>query len=151
MYIVGDMADKIKNNMKQPIPQFAWKVAFPKEFPIENIPSENIALLNEGYLRLRCEFTINPRENTIQLSPQTPYKPDQIYFFWVRYNRKDFCVAFSVTEEDVTEESKIQTFDQETSLQMLKRASRRYARKAERIAAKNTPEPAAAAKGGTGT
>ena len=124
MHIVGGMSDKIKNNVKQPTQQFSWKLAFPKGFSVGTIPQEDIALLNEDYLRLRCGFDINTEENAILVSPQTAYKPGHMYFFWVRYSKKDFCVAFSVTED-----GEMQTFDQKTSLQKLKDASDKYAAK----------------------
>ena len=112
--IVGDMADKIKNNVKEHVQQFSWKLTFPKDVVVDAIPAEDIVILNKQIKRLRSEFVIYPKENAILISPQVPYKPDQEYYFWAKYKKKEICVAFMLTEGN-----ELKTFDQKTSLEKL--------------------------------
>lgn len=114
LHIVGDMASKIKNNVKEQIQQFSWKLKFPKEVVVKEISTESVMILNRSLKRLRTEFIISPRENAISIVPQTPYKPDVEYFFWAKYRRKEICIAFSVTEDH-----EMRTFDQKTSMEKL--------------------------------
>ena len=128
LQIVGDMADKIKNNVKEQVQQFSWKLAFPKEVVVDEIPTEDIMILNKRLKRLRTEFLVFPKENAISIVPQTPYKPGAEYFFWAKYKSKEICIAFVVTEEN-----EMQTFDQKTSMDKLNVHSKREARKAVAI------------------
>lgn len=124
--ILGDMATKIKNNVKQQVQQFSWKLTFPKDIIVGEIPTDGIMILNKNLNKLRTEFAIYPKENSILISPQTPYKPGQEYFFWAKYRNKEICIAFLVTAE-----KEMQTFDQKTSLDKMNLYYKRQARKAE--------------------
>jgi len=119
------MAGKIKNNVKEQIQQFSWKLTFPKEVIVNAIPSEGIVILNKNLKRLRTEFVVYPKENAILISPQSPYKPGQEYFFWAKYKRKEICVAFMVTGSN-----ELRTFDQKTSIDKLNALFKRVAKKA---------------------
>jgi len=128
--IVGDMADKIKNNVKEELHFFSWKLTFPKELQVDTIPEKGIMILNQQMKRVRTEFTINPKENSIKIAPAHPYKPREVYFFYAKCQRKkEICIAFVMTEDN-----KMQTFDQKTSREKMTAISRREAKKAERLA-----------------
>ena len=114
LHIIGDMADKIKNNITEQTQQFSWKLTFPKEVAVEGIPTDGIMILNKSLKRLRCEFATYPKENALLISPQTSYKVGQEYFFWLKYKKKEICIAFVVSEDGV-----MQTYDQKTSMEKL--------------------------------
>ena len=130
LHITGDMANKIKNNVKEQTNQFSWKLTFPvKEIDVSNIPTEGIMILNKNLKRMRSEFVIYVDENAILISPQTPYRPGQEYFFWAKYSKQEICVAFTVTAD-----KKMQTFDQKTSLEKLTTYSKFESTKIKRAA-----------------
>ena len=133
--IVGDMADKIKNNVKQQVQQFSWKLTFPKEVVVDDIPAERIMILNKQTKRLRTEFVVYPRENAILVSPQTPYKPDEEYFFWAKYKKKEICIAFTVSEDH-----ELKTSDQKASIEKLNQNLKRAAAKAKKAAPQIEPQ-----------
>ena len=143
--IVGDMADKIKNNVKEQVQQFGWKLTFGKDVDVNDMPTEGIMILNRHLKRLRTEFTIHHEENSILISPSYPYKPDQEYFFCAKYRKRELYIAFTITEDN-----RMQTYDQKTSMDMIRSMSRREAKKAEmaeRLQAQQTePKPKAQAK-----
>lgn len=124
LLIVGDMADKIKNNVKEHVQQFSWKLAFPKDVVVDEIPTEDIMILNKNLKRLRTEFVVFPKENAISISPHTPYKPGTEYFFCAKYKNKEVCIAFVVTAD-----RQMQTFDQKSSMDKLNTRFRIEARK----------------------
>lgn len=124
--IVGGAADKIKNNVKTQVQQFSWKLSFPKEVVVNEIPTEGIVILNKNLKRMRTEFVVYPNENSISISPQTPYKPGQEYFFWAKYRRKEICISFLISKDN-----EMQTFDQKTSIEKLNARFKRETRKAD--------------------
>lgn len=125
--IVGDMADKIKNNVKEQVQQFSWKLTFGKDVDVNDMPTEGIMILNKQLKRLRTEFVVNHEENAILISPHYPYKPDLEYFFCAKCrNKKEICVAFTIGEDN-----RMRTFDQRTSMTMIKTMSKREAKKVE--------------------
>ena len=128
LHIVGDMADKIKNNVKKQVQQFSWKMKFPKDIPVNEIQTEGIMLLNKQLKRVRCEFVNYPSENAIMLVPQTPYKTDQEYFFWAKFRNKEVCIAFVISED-----RKVQTFDRKTSMDKLQNRHRWESKRAEKV------------------
>jgi len=132
LQIVGEGADKIKNNIKEQSQQFSWKLKFPKEVLVDAIPTDGIAILNKNLKRVRTEFIINTTENAIFISPQTPYKKSQEYFFWAKYNRKEICVCFMITEEN-----QLKTYDQKRSIAKL---TSRFNREAKRTQAAQTSQ-----------
>jgi len=136
--IVGDMADKIQNNVTGEEPhRFAWKLAFPKSMMVEAIPTEDIVILNKDLQRLRTEFVVDGSANAIFISPRTPYKEGQEYYFWAKHwhkqsgkwIKKEICIAFVITEED-----ELQTFDQKTSMAMLSELFKKQERRAAVLA-----------------
>ena len=133
LQIVGDMADKIKNNVKEQLRQFSWKMTFPKEFVVKDIPVDKIMILNKDLKRLRTEFTVSDKDNTIMITPQAPYKPEQEYYFWAKYKNKELCVAFTVTGEN-----ELNTLDKTTSLNKLNRLFKKQAKK---VTAEEPSEP----------
>ncbi|MCL2016813.1 MAG: hypothetical protein FWG68_11275 [Defluviitaleaceae bacterium] len=130
--IIGDMAEKIKNNVKQQPTRFSWKLKFPKDIEVATIPETAVMLLNRNLKRLRCEFTNISAENAILISPHSPYKTNREYFFWAKYNTKEICVAFVLSENNT-----MQTFDRKTSMEKL---NVRHQKVAEKLA---TEQPAA--------
>ena len=123
--IVGEMADKIKNNVKEQVKQFSWKMSFPKDLNVEEISTSGIMILNKQMKRVRSEFVTYPRENAIMIAPQTQYKPDQEYFFCAKYRNKEICIAFTISKDH-----ELNAFDQKTSLSMMNRYFKREAKKA---------------------
>lgn len=136
LQIVGEMAGKIKNNVREQPQQFSWKLTFPKEVAVEDIPTEGVMILNKSLKRLRYEFTTDYRENALLISPQTPYKSGQEYFFWAKCRRKEICIAFVVTEN-----GELQTYDQKTSMEKLNSS---FKRENKRAAAREAAAQAAA-------
>ena len=132
LQIVGDMADKIRNNVKEQTQQFSWKLTFPVDVVVDDISQEAIMILNKNLHRLRTEFVIYPEENAILISPQTPYKPGQEYFFWAKYLKRELCVAFRVTAE-----GEMQTFDQKASMSKL---NIRFRRETKKVVVQEAPE-----------
>ena len=126
LHIVGDMADKITNNVKEQVQQFSWKLKFPKEVVVGEIPTEGLMILNKTLKRLRTEFVVFPKENAISIVPQTPYKPGAEYFFWAKYKTKELCIAFTLNEDH-----EMHTFDQKASMDKLNHRFKVEAKKAE--------------------
>lgn len=122
--IVGDMADKIKNNVKSQVQQFSWKLTFTKDVVVDDIDPDRIMILNKNLKRLRTEFVVYPKENAVLISPQTPYKPGADYFFWAKCLRKEVCVAFIVTADN-----RLHAYDHQTSMEKL---NARFKREAKR-------------------
>jgi hypothetical protein len=132
--IVGNAANRIKNNVSGDEPQrFSWRLTFPKSVIVEAIPAEDIVILNKNLQRVRTEFVVDGKSNSIFISPRTPYKEGQEYYFWVKHwakqsgkwIRKEICIAFVVTEED-----ELRTFDQQTSMAMLGELFKKQERRA---------------------
>ena len=130
--ILGDLAEKIKNNVKEQVDRFSWKLKFPKEVLVEAIAEENIMILNKNLQRMRSEFVIHKKENSILISPQAPYKPNQEYFFWAKYNKKEICIAFMVNDKH-----QMRTFDRKTSMDKMNASHRREASKLAKAAELN--------------
>ncbi|MCL1988029.1 MAG: hypothetical protein FWG64_08690 [Firmicutes bacterium] len=131
--IVGDMAEKIKNNVNQQPTRFSWKLKFPNDIEVATIPETSVMLLNRNLKRLRCEFKNISAENAILISPHFPYKPNKEYFFWAKYKTKEICVAFVLSENNT-----MQTFDRKTSMSKL---NVRHQKIAEKLAAEPPPPP----------
>ena len=85
LQITGDMAEKIKNNVQTQIKQFSWMLTFPKKISVTDVPAEKMVIVNKDLQRLRTEFVVDPKKNTILISPQTEYKPNYEYFFCAKY------------------------------------------------------------------
>lgn len=132
LHITGDMAEKIKNNVHTHIKQFSWMLTFPKKIAVTDVDTEKMVIVNKDIQRLRTEFVVNPKKNTILVSPQTEYKPDHEYFFCAKYKNKELCIAFTVSEAH-----ELVTFDQKVSLERLNKYCRRKAARAAREKALN--------------
>ncbi|MCL2399207.1 MAG: hypothetical protein FWC91_05600 [Defluviitaleaceae bacterium] len=111
--VVGGRAN-IKNNVKEQTQHFSWKLTFPRDVLVDNIPLDKIFIINENMRRIRCKFGIYSEENALLISPKTPYRPGHEYYFWTKYGRKEICVAFMVTENN-----QLQTQDQKVSMRKL--------------------------------
>ena len=123
-HVTGDLADKIKNNVKTQAGHFSWKLKFPKKVKVDALSLNDIMIFNKRLNKMRCEFLIYTDENSVLISPHGSYKQNQEYFFWAKYNQKEICVAFMLTETN-----ELRTFDQKTSIQKLNICFKKGAKK----------------------
>ena len=125
LQIIGDMADKIKNNVSASANQFSWQLKFPKEIKTETLQTDKLMLLNKDLKRLLCDFTVSAETNTVTLSPKYPYIFGEEYYFWAKVTgKKEICVAFTVTSDN-----RLHAFDQKVSHEKITAASKKVSSK----------------------
>jgi len=108
------MEGKIKNNVKEQPDHFSWKMKFPKGVLADTVNEADFMLLNKKLERMQCEFVVYGKENAVLISPKTPYKKGDEYFFWAKVKKKEICCAFLINDDN-----QLQTFEQKTSMEKL--------------------------------
>ena len=140
--IVGDMAEKIKNNVIEDVQQFSWKLSFPRKLIlVDSLSTDSISILNKNLKRVRTDFVIYAEENAVRISPHSQYIPNQDYFFWAKYAAKEICVAFQITEDN-----QLKAYDQKMSIRRMQHRLMVEEKKVEMKAKVEAGSKASAAK-----